>query len=380
MKITDLRVTKLEVSGPRWADAVSILEKRTCLILEVDTDAGITGIAEMSSMGDRLMQDAIDEIKPMLVGENPAMIERIWDKMYRRLFTRARRGPITCAMSAVDIALWDINGKDLGRPVYQLLGGYRDRVRSYASGGFYQEGKGPDGLAREAQGYVDRGFTAMKMKIGRQPHELLVGSDWCRTGLAEDIERVRAVREVLGPDRALAVDINRCWDVPTSIKMGRRLEEFDLAWIEEPVSTDDVAGSARIAAALDTPISGYETELSWTGFREMIERGAIDIVQPDVFLTGGFTECRRIATMAWAAGLPIVPHAFSSIITTVANLHLLAAIPNGGMLEYCQYPGPLQQELILDRPEIQPDGSVAVPNKPGLGIELNRKVIARLKV
>lgn len=377
MKITDIRVTVLQIEGPRWMDAVTLQGRRQCNIVEVDTDAGITGIAEAAGGGGaRIIEETL---KPMLVGQNPTMIERLYDMMYRRLFTRARRGPVATAMAAVDIALWDIAGKATGRPLYQLLGGYRDRVRAYASGGFYEEGKGIDALAREMQGYVDLGFTAIKMKIGRQPHELLEGSELCRATIAEDLARVKAVREVLGPDRSLAVDVNRCWDVSTSIKVGRKLQELDVAWLEEPVSTDDVAGSARIAAALDMPVAGYETEQSASGFRELIERGAIDIVQPDVFLSGGFTETRRIANMAWAAGLPVIPHAFSSIITTVANLHLIGAIPNGGMLEYCQYPTVLMNEIVVERPDIDSQGFVTIPSKPGLGIDLNRKVIERFR-
>ncbi|MFN8525760.1 MAG: mandelate racemase/muconate lactonizing enzyme family protein [Chloroflexota bacterium] len=380
MKITDIRLTLLRHGGPQWMDAVNVLEGRACLLVEVDTDAGITGIAEAAGGGSAAVPHLINEIKPMLIGEDPALIERLYDKMYRRTFGRGRRGPIVSAISAIDIALWDIAGKATGRPVYQLLGGYTNRVQAYASGGFYMVGKDVDALSKEMQGYVDRGFNAIKMKIGRLPHELLAGSDLCRTSLEEDLRRVRAVREVLGPDRRIMVDVNRCWNLPTALKMGRKLQELDVYWLEEPLTTDDVAGSAQLAAALDLPIAGYETEMSAVGFRELIQRGAVDIVQPDVILSGGFTETRRIAAMAWMHNLPCVPHAFSSILTTTANLHMIAAIPNADMLEFCQYPGPINEELLVDPPTVDAQGMVTLPSKPGLGVELNRKMIEKYRV
>ena len=384
MKITDIRVTLLKSEGPVWMDAVNALGQglRACSLVEIDTDEGLTGIAEADALGNAAIVKLIVEadLKPMLLGQDPAYIERLYDMMYRRLFQKARRGPVMAAMSGVDIALWDLLGKATGRPVFQLLGGYRDRVRAYASGGFYAEGKGVDDLAREMQGYVERGFTAAKMKIGRLPHELLAGSDVCRTGLGEDLERVRAVREVLGPDRLLMVDVNRCWDVPTALRMGRKLEELGVYFLEEPITTDDVDGSAAIAAALDLPVAGYESELSFTGFRELIDRRAVDVVQPDVIRTGGFTGTRKIAAYAAAHHRPVTPHAFASALSTVANLHLIAGIPNGGLLEYCQYPGPLMTELLVGMPQIERDGTVALPLKPGLGVELDRATIERYRL
>lgn len=381
MKITDIRVTLLRSSGPVWMDAVSTLGRalRASTIVQVETDEGITGIAEADSLGNPAVTRAVIEtdLKPMLVGQDPAYIEGLYDMMYRRLFQRARRGPVMAAISGVDIALWDILGKATGRPVFQLLGGYRDRVQAYASGGFYQEGKSVEDLAQEMAGYVERGFNAIKMKIGRQPHRLLADADVCRASLRDDLERVRAVREVIGPDRLLMVDVNRCWDVPTALKMGRKLEELDVYFLEEPIDTDDVDGSARLAAALDLPIAGYESELSPTGFRELIDRGAVDVVQPDVIRTGGLTGCRRIAAYAALHHRPVTPHAFASALSTVANLHLLGAIPNGGLLEYCQYPSPMMTELLLDMPRIERDGTVALPLGPGLGVTLNPDALAK---
>ena len=382
MKITDVRATLLRFDGPAWMDALNVIGERRVVLVEVETDGGLVGLGEADALGaGHLVAAAVEQdVRPLLVGQDPALIERLHDLLMRRLVLRARRGPVMAAIAGVDIAVWDIFGKDVGRPVYQLLGGYRDRVAAYASGGFYAEGKGLDELAAEARGYVDRGFGAMKMKLGRRPHELLFGADRCRTAPRDDLERVRVVREALGPDRALMVDVNTCWDVPTALRLGRQLEELDVAFLEEPISADDVAGSARLAAALDLPIAGYETELSPAGFVDLIERGAIDVAQPDVIRTGGFTACRRIAAVAAARHMPIAPHAFASAVSTVANLHFLASLPNGGLLEYCQYPGPLMDELLIGMPPVDADGTVALPTGPGLGVELNRAVVARFRV
>ncbi|MDP8921950.1 MAG: mandelate racemase/muconate lactonizing enzyme family protein [Chloroflexota bacterium] len=384
MRINDIRVTLLQSDGPVWMDAVSILGQglRASVLVQVDTDAGLTGIAEADWLGNAAVVATIvdTDLKPMLVGQDPAYIERLYDMMYRRLFQKARRGPVMAAISGVDIALWDLLGKATGRPVFQLLGGYRDRIRTYASGGFYAEGKTTDDLAREMAGYVERGFGAVKMKIGRLPHDLLAGAGICRTGLAEDLDRVRAVRAAIGPDRLLMVDVNRCWDVPTALKMGRKLEELDVHFLEEPITTDDVDGSAALAAALDLPIAGYESELSLTGFRQLIDRRAVDVVQPDVIRTGGFTGTRKIAAYAAAHHLPVTPHAFASALSTVANLHLLGGIENGGLLEYCQYPSPLMTDLLLGMPQVGRDGTVSLPVKPGLGVELNPAVIERYRL
>lgn len=381
MRIRDVRATLLRFEGPAWMDALNVIGERRVVLVEVETDGGIVGLGEADALGaGHLVAAAVEQdVKPLLVGQDPAYIERLHDLLMRRLVLRARRGPVMAAIAGIDIALWDIFGKDVGRPVFQLLGGYRDRVTAYASGGFYAEGKGLDGLAAEMRGYVERGFTAVKMKIGRLPHELLAGADRCRTAPRDDLERVRLVREVLGPDRALMVDVNTCWDVPTALRLGRRLEELEVAFLEEPIAADDVAGSARLAAALDLPIAGYETELSPAGFVELIERGAIDVAQPDVIRTGGFTACRKIAAVAAARHLPVAPHAFASAVSTVANLHFLAALPNGGLFEYCQYPGPLMEELLDGMPAVDPDGTVSLPGGPGLGVELNRRVVERFR-
>ena len=211
------------------------------------------------------------------------------------------------AISGIDIALWDLAGKVAHLPLYRLLGAYRDKVEAYASGGFYQEGKDIAALVEEAGTYVSQGYRAMKMKIGRNPstqtnlREMLAMHDQCVVSLEEDLARVEAVRRVLGREAKLMVDINCAWSPALAIQMGRAMEPQNLYWIEEPVATDDIKGSAEVARALGTAIAGYETEVGAYGFRELITQRAVDIIQPDIAWAGGFTECRRIAAFAHVA-------------------------------------------------------------------------------
>ena len=227
-------------------------------------------------------------------------------------------------------------------PLYRLLGGYRESVPAYASAGFYVEGKGPKEVAEEFRGYVDRGFRHGKMKVGRTPGTPLnplahmVRPDFAAVSLDEDLERVRAVRGAVGDDFALAVDANNAWDPRRPCGPAASSTASASPGSRSPCSPTTGAGSAALAAALDTPISGYETESLVSGFRDLVQARAVDIVQPDVIWTGGITACRRIAAIAHAAGLACVPHVYSSAASLVANLHFIASIPNSLLLEFDQ--------------------------------------------
>ena len=219
--------------------------------------------------------------------------------------------------------------------------------------GSIQEGKSADDLAGEAEGYRARGFKGMKMKVGRNPSTQthlrhLVGQCRILRGRARGGSSPASPRFAgrLGPQAKLMVDVNCAWSPAMAIEMGRAIEPYNLYWIEEPVATDDIDGSAQVAAALATPIAGYETEIGLYGFRELIARGAVDIVQPDIAWTGGFSECRRIAAFAQAHHRMVAPHAFASAVLLVASLHFAASIPNGLMLEWDQNPNGLRDELL----------------------------------
>src|ERR1700692_2531309 len=294
MKITDIRTIALAYKcEPPYASASGVQARRGALLVEVETDDGIVGIGEAGPGGGVTATCIEKDLKPLLIGEDPMMIEGLWQKMAVRTRQYGRRGIVMNAISGIDIALWDIAGKVAGLPVYKLLGACRNRVEAYASGWFYQEGKGVDGIAAEAEGYRARGFKGMKMKIGRNPstqthlRQLIGQAEFCEVEPDEDLARVAAVRDALGPQAKLMVDVNCAWSPAIAIEMGRAMEPYKLYWIEERVATDDVEGSAEVAAALATPIAGYETELGLYGFRELIGRGAVDIVQPDLAWSGG---------------------------------------------------------------------------------------------
>src|SRR5579864_2046860 len=387
MKITAIHTIPLSCKvDPPYASAAGVQGRRGGLLVEVETDGGVTGIGE-AGLGGGVTANVIEKVlAPLLVGQDPLLIEAHWQRMFAQTRQFGRRGIVMNAISGIDIALWDIAGKVAKLPVYKLLGACRDRVEAYASGGFYQEGKGVDGIAAEAEGYRARGFKGMKMKIGRNPstgthiRQVTGNAEFCEVDPSEDLARIAAARKALGPQAKLMVDVNCAWSPAFAIEMGREMAPYKLYWIEEPVHTDDIDGSARVADALDTAIAGYETELSLSGFRELIQRGAVDIVQPDIAWTGGFSEGKRIAAFAQAHHRMVAPHAFGSGVLLMASLHYAASIPNGLVLEWDQNPNGLRTELLKHEWKLESDSTVKLPERPGLGVELDPAVLDRYRV
>jgi L-alanine-DL-glutamate epimerase-like enolase superfamily enzyme len=368
------------------ADAVHYIPGRAALLVEVTTEAGRVGIGESAIYGgspgavEALIHDVL---APRVLGEDPTRPEHLWARMFWPSHQLGNGGALIMALSGIDIAVWDLTAQIAGMPLYRLLGGYREQVPAYASAGFYMEGKGPKELAEEFRGYVDRGFRHGKMKVGRTPDTPLnplvhmVRPDFAAVSLEEDLERVRAVREAVGDGFALAVDANNAWDPGTALRVGRELDRLGTAWFEEPVLTDDRRGSAALAAALDTPVSGYETESLVSGFRDLIAEQAVDIVQPDVIWTGGITGVRRVAALAHAAGLACVPHVYSSASSLVANLHCIASLPNSRLLEFDQNPNGLRTQLLTHPVEPDGDAVVHLSDRPGLGTGFDRETLRR---
>ena len=389
MKIADVRTIPLSYRCEQpYMSAAGAQMARHALLVEIETDNGLVGIGEAGSAGGPLASTRVvveQELKPLLLGEDPLLIERLWQKMFQRSRQHGRRGIVMHAMSGIDIALWDLAGKVAKLPLYRLFGAYRDKVEAYASGGFYQEGKDIAALADEAGRAVEQGYRAMKMKIGRNPstqtnlREMLAHNGLCVVSLEEDVERVAAVRQALGAEAKLMVDINCAWSPALAMQMGKAMEPYHLYWIEEPVATDNIRGSAEVARTLTTAIAGYETEVGLYGFRELITQGAVDIVQPDIAWAGGFSECRRIAALAHAHNLMVAPHAFSSAITLVASMHLLASIPNGLILEFDQNPHALREHLLKEPIRVDHEGYVKLPEQPGLGVEVDPVAIERYR-
>ena len=387
MKIKDVRTIALSYKcEPPYGSAGGMQARRGALLVEVETDSGIVGIGEAGPGGGATAVVIEKDLAPLIVGQDPLLIEGLWQRMFARTRQYGRRGVVMHAIGGIDIALWDIAGKVAKLPVYKLLGACRDRVEAYASGGFYQEGKSAADLAGEAESYRARGFRGMKMKVGRNPstqthlRELIGNREFAEVDPSEDLARVAAVRHALGAHAKLMVDVNCAWSPAMAIEMGRAMAPYNLYWIEEPVATDDIDGSATVADALATPIAGYETEVGLYGFRELIGRGAVDIVQPDLAWSGGFSECRRIAAYAQAHHRMVAPHAFASAVNLVAALHFCAAIPNGLVLEWDQNPNAIRDELLTEPLRLEPDGTVRPPERPGLGIELDRAAVDRYRV
>ena len=294
MKVVDIKPFSEPVIGkvlgqPIFRDAINQGgELVQWTFTEIHTDEGITGITPFN-----IGREMIEILKPAVIGEDPTNIQRIWDKMYWRCFNQGRKGAAVIAMSAIDVGLWDIIGKKQKMPVYKLLGGYRDRVPGYGSGGVLSLSK--DELIREQMSYLEDGYKAVKMKVGlRDPRQ--------------DIERVKAVREAIGNGIDLMVDANNGWSTSTAIQMAKRLERFDVRWLEEPVTAEDYDGYSRVAASTEIPVAGGESEYTKYGFKQLFTRGCLDIVQADVGKVGGITEYMKIDGMAEAFGLPMCPH------------------------------------------------------------------------
>jgi L-alanine-DL-glutamate epimerase-like enolase superfamily enzyme len=377
MKITDISVIKLSFKvEPPMADAIHLMPARNLVLVQVHTDAGITGMGEAASYGGPMESTEtviLNELRPRLIGEDPFKVEYLWRKMAIPSHQHGRGGILFGAISGIDCALYDIIGQATKTPLYKLLGGYRDEVQAYASAGFYRGGKSAHDLADECAGYVERGFNHVKIKVGRNREAMLnplhnmPEPDYASVSLEEDLERVRLVREAIGPRTKLAVDANNAWTPSLAIQMGKAMEKYDIFWFEEPVETDDIDGSAQVAHVLDVPVSGYETCVTLAQFRDIITRRAVDIVQPDVIWSGGITETRKIAALAHAFQLPVIPHVFASGLSLITNLHFIASIPNGGLLEFDRNPNDLRTLLFNEEIEIDKRGYVQVPDRPGLG-------------
>jgi len=389
MKITNVRTICLKYNYKKpIMYALGTTKSRQCVIVLIDTDEKITGIGEAAYFGGPTISTKTiieKELKPELMGEDPFKVERIWKKLFSTSYYHGRRGLVLTCIGAIDIALWDIIGKYCHLPVYKLCGGYRDKILAYASGGIYQEGKGIQELVKEVQGYVEKGFKAVKMKVGRNknlplsPLEVITDNQGT-ISLEEDLERVRAVRKAIGKDIYLMVDANSSWTPSIAIQMGREFEKLGIYWLEEPVQTDDIRGSKQVAEALDLQIAGYESEQGLFGYRELIVRQAVDIVQPDPTWVGGFSEAKKIAHLAQAYGMLCIPHSWNSGVSVKINSHFIASISNSQMIELDRNFNPLRDELLLDPIEIDKEGYYHLSEKPGFGIEFNENILKKYTV
>lgn len=341
-------------------------------LVEISTDEGLTGIGEaIVRKAPQVTRTVVEQLlKPVLLGRDPHDVEGLWDEMFQQLRGWGHwRGFVFEAMSGVDTALWDILGKAAGLPVYKALGGAgRSRVPCYASSVYFAE---IPRMVAQAKEQIAAGHTAIKVKIGRRPE---------MGGRRTDVASVKAIRDAVGPDVDIMLDVNSAYDAATAIKVGRQLEDEDITWLEEPVPPDDLEGYRRVRENQPIPVAAGESEFGVFGFRELITRGAIDILQPDVARVGGFTGARRVGALAHAHNLRYAPHTgFSAGVSHLAALHVAASVPNLMTYEYFFAPNPLR-DLFTDRFPVPQEGMIAVPQGPGLGLELDEGLLRKFEL
>jgi len=374
VKIRDIRTYVLDAAlAEPFAYSQAWYERRGACLVEIVGEDGNSGWGEAFGPA-RLTAPIVDYYKPLLIGEDALATERHWQTLYNRLRDHGQKGLAIEALSAIDIALWDLKGRHLGISVHQLIGGpLRDRVEAYATG-FYRKREGDPltYLVEEARERVGAGFRAIKLKLG--------------FGMEEDVRLCKAVRRAVGPGIRIMVDANHAYDALGAIQLGRLIQPLDIAWFEEPVPPEDLAGYREVKAALDIPIAGGEAEFTRWGFRPLITERLVDILQPDIAAAGGISETKKIADLASAFGVRVNPHVWGTGVALAASLQLIACLPHNSpglfpiepLLEFDQSEHPIRMAVIAE-PIVQNDGWVAIPNRPGLGIEIDRAGLDKFK-
>jgi L-alanine-DL-glutamate epimerase-like enolase superfamily enzyme len=350
-----------------------------CLLLKVSTDEGITGWSDVETaphVGAAAVNapdsgaGVFEGLRALVVGEDPFEVERLWDKVYRGTIYYGRRGVAMQILSGIDIACHDIIGKAIGRPVHKILGGARrDRVRAYASTLFRAT---PDAMKRACAFYLQRGFTAIKFGWG------VFGHDRKR-----DVALVAAARAAIGPDVELMIDpgwmVNR--SAADAVELIRALEPYRIFWLEDFLHPENYDGYARVKdAGVGTRLAAGEQEATAWGFHDLITRGKIDVVQPDLSRCGGFTQARKILWEAQRAGVDVCPHAWLTDLLSAASLHLNACLERSLFLEYNVCDNPMLRAVIRNPVQMGPDGLIPIPQGPGLGIEIDEAAVSRFRV
>lgn len=371
MKITEVKtyILETELTEPfHWA--IGEATRRGSCVVEVVTDTGLSGWGECFGPA-RPARAMVQAYLPWLIGADPLATDKIWQDLYAAFRDQGQKGVPICAISGIDIALWDIKGKHFNAPIHQLLGGpLRTEVQAYATGTYRKRSGDPmDYIVEEVLGYQAEGFSACKLKIGFDPKE--------------DAALIEAVRQAVGPDFKLMLDANHGFDAIDAIQLAQAVEHLDIGWFEEPVPPEDLEGYLAVKSATSIPMAGGECEYTRWGFREILKLGAIDYLQPDTCAAGGISECKKIADMANAFGVRMIPHVWGTGIGLSASLNLLGALPHNPpgrrpwepMLEFDRSEHPARQAIMTSPIEHQ-NGIVQIPTGPGLGIEIDREALA----
>lgn len=377
MKVREIKtyIVSQQLDGKSFCYSQAWYSSRTILLLEIITDDGISGWGE--AFGNAYVNRTIIEkvYAPQVVGQNIFDTSRIWDQLYNSMRDNGQKGCAVEAISAIDTALWDLKGKYTHLPVWRLLGGaYREEVIPYATGLYRTHSKNiQHDLMSEAEKYVEQGFQAIKMKIG--------------FGVEEDIKTVGNIRSVIGWQTALMVDANHAYNTATALRLARELEEYEILWLEEPVVPENIEGYVELRQKTSIPIAGGEAEFTRYGFRNLIQKRAVDIVQPDCCVTGGFTEFMTIAKMATLEQIQCYPHIWGSAVALHIGIHCAFALPHYPdslhpapvYLEYDRTPNIFREQLAYRKLEIQ-DGKLYLEEAEGLGVEIDRDLIEKYRI
>lgn len=368
MEITEIE--SFAVSIPMEDPATGgrlVHEERDHAIAYVRTDAGAEGVGyTLGYNGSTMIADVVNEIlAPLIVGADPRDTEKLWRRMFDETNQVGRKGLVLRAISIVDIALWDIKAKAAEQPLYKFLGAYTDEVPAYASGGYYREGKGTEGLREELQRYVDNGHEMVKMKVGMRSEQ-------------EEEDRVRAARETIGEERTLLLDAVTNWtNKQEAVRMCERFEPYDPYFVEEPVKPDSIDLMREVNEAISIPVATGEVEYTRYGFRTLLREGAVDIIQADATVVGGITEWLKVAHAAAALDIPVTPHYNWDL-----HVQLVAAIENGQWVEYFYRDTGLKVFDDVLEYTIQPDddGMIQLPERDGHGVVLDDDQVERFKI
>jgi len=385
MKIRSIEtfILRTPLGAKRFYSSQAVFPERNSFLVKITTEDGVVGWGEGGQYGPPEPPAACVRhvLGPRLIGQSADKPVRIFEELYAFSRDFGQKGTYIEALSAIDIALWDLWGKALRQPIHALLGGaFRTRIAAYGTGCYYPDHYHDTSrmlaeLESEARSYREAGITAVKMKVGLLPIDL-------------DAERIAIVRAAIGPSTSLMVDANHAYTSASAIRIGRALEKHNVLWFEEPVPPEDREGYRRVRNAIDVPIAGGETEFTRYGFRDLLLGQCLDIAQPDLCCVGGITEWQKIIALTTSFGVLCIPHVWGSGVALAAAMQVLAATPivpftaapvplqNEPMVEYDRTHNPLRDELLVQAFHLE-DGALEVPSEPGLGIEIDERQLLR---